>query len=75
MIEKDKEAINEAFGKPLLQWNLAEDNKTSVIFATYYDNGGYEQDDWEPIFDWLLGAYKKLSKIFKPYIEKIKSEA
>lgn len=75
MIEKDKDSINEAFGKPLLQWNIAEDNKTSVIFATNYERGGYEQDDWKPIFAWLLEAYKKLSKIFKPHIEKIKSEA
>lgn len=75
MIEKDKDSINEAFGKPLLQWNIAEDNKTSVIFATNYEKGGYEQDDWKPIFAWLLEAYRKLSKIFKPYIEKIKSEA
>lgn len=73
MIEKDKDTINEAYGKPL-QWNLAEDNKTSVIFITNYDNGGYEQTNWQPLFAWLLEAYKKLSKICKPYIEKIKSE-
>lgn len=71
MIEKDKDAINEAFGKPL-QWNLAEDNKTSVISITNYDNGGYEQTDWKSLFAWLLDSYKKLSKIFAPYIEKIK---
>ena len=69
MIEKHKEAINEAFGKPLLQWNLAEDNKTSVIMATNYDCGGYEQQNWEPLFAWLLETYKKLQGIFKPYIE------
>lgn len=74
MIEKDKEAINEAFSKPLLQWNLAEDNKTSVIMATNYDCGGYEQQDWEPLFAWLLETYKKLQGIFKPYIERIKKE-
>lgn len=74
MIEKDKEAINEAFGKPLLQWNLAEDNKTSVIMVTNYDCGGYEQQDWEPLFAWLLETYKKLQGIFKPYIERIKKE-
>lgn len=73
MIEKDKDAINEAYGKPL-QWNLAEDNKTSVIFITNYDNGGYEQMNWQPLFAWLLETYKKLSQIFKPFIEKIKSE-
>ena len=72
LIEKDKEAINEAFGKPALQWNLAEDNKTSVIMATNYEYGGYEQDEWEPIFAWILETYNKLQGIFKPYIEKIK---
>lgn len=73
MIEKDKDAISEVYGKPL-QWNLAEDNKTSVIFITNYDNGGYEQTNWQPLFAWLLETYKKLSQIFKPYIEKIKSD-
>ncbi len=72
LIEKDKEAINETFGKPALQWNLAEDNKTSVIMATNYEYGGYEQDKWEPIFTWILETYNKLQGIFKPYIEKIK---
>ena len=72
LIEKDKEAINEAFGKPALQWNLAEDNKTSVIMATNYEYGGYEQDEWKPIFAWILETYNKLQSIFKPYIEKIK---
>lgn len=74
LIEKDKEAINEAFGKPLLQWNLAEDNKTSTIAATNYDSGGYEQTDWQPLFAWLLETYKRLQPIFKPYIEKIKKQ-
>ena len=73
MIEKDKDAISEVYGKPL-QWNLAEDNKTSVIFITNYDNGGYEQTNWQPLFAWLLETYKKLSQIFKPYIDKIKSD-
>lgn len=72
MIEKDKDAINETFGKPLLQWNLAEDNKTSVIMSTNYDNGGYEQNNWQPIFKWLLDTYKLMSNIFKPYIDTIK---
>ena len=72
LIEKDKEAINEAFGKPALQWNLAEDNKTSVIMATNYEYGGYEQDEWKTIFAWILETYNKLQSIFKPYIEKIK---
>lgn len=74
MIEKDKDTINESFGNPL-QWNLAEENKTSVIFVTSYENGGYEQSDWKPIFKWLLDTYILLSKIFAPYIDKIKSEA
>lgn len=74
MIEKDKDAINEVLGMSL-QWNLAEENKTSVIFVTNYDYGGYEQTDWKPIFKWLLETYNLLSKILAPYIEKIKSEA
>ena len=72
MIEKDKDAINEAFDNITLQWNLAEDNKASVILASNYDNGGYEQANWQPIFAWLLNTYKSMSKIFSPYINKIK---
>lgn len=74
LIEKDKDAINDSFGKPLLQWNLAEDNKSSIIMATNYDSGGYEQDDWQPLFAWLLDTYKKMQSIFKPYIEEIKKQ-
>ena len=33
---------------------------------------GYEQEEWEPIFAWILETYHKLQGIFKPYIEKIK---
>lgn len=69
MIEKDKDTINESFGNPL-QWNLAEENKTSVIFVTSYENGGYEQSDWKPIFKWLLDTYILLSKILHPILIK-----
>ena len=74
LIEKNKEAINERFEQQL-QWQLAEDNKMSVIMLTNYDNGGYEQNDWLPIFKWLCDTYIQMSKVFAPYIEKIKSEA
>ena len=40
--------------------------------ATNYEYGGYEQDEWEPLFTWILETYNKLQGIFKPYIEKIK---
>lgn len=73
MIEKDKEVINKQFGRQL-QWNLAEDNKASVISATNYDNGGYEQADWQPLFAWMLETYKNFTNVFAPYIEKIKKE-
>lgn len=72
LIEEDRDAINDVFGKPLLQWNFAESNKSSVIMATNYDDGGYEQDDWQPIFAWLLETYKRMLKIFSPYIDKMK---
>ena len=42
--------------------------------ATNYDSGGYEQDDWQPLFAWLLDTYKKMQSIFKPYIEEIKKQ-
>ena len=74
LIEKNKDIINEQFGQQL-QWQLAEDNKMSVIMLTNYDNGGYEQNDWLPIFKWMCDTYVKMSKVFAPYIEKIKSGA
>lgn len=74
LIEKSKDVIDEQFNQPL-QWQLAEDNKASVIMLTNYDNGGYEQENWLPIFEWLCNTYIQMSKVFAPYIEKIKSEA
>ncbi len=42
---------------------------------TNYDNGGYEQENRLPIYEWPCNTYIQMSKVFAPYIEKIKSEA
>lgn len=71
--QQHKEAIEKAFGEPLV-WERMEDKKSSRI--SYYKTGlnYFNEDEWQEIIDFLILYANKMEVAVKPFITEVRNK-
>ena len=66
-----KEAIEQAFGAPLV-WQRLEEKRAARICYYIHGHGGLRnREGWDKLQDSMIDAMVRLEKAFKPHIEKL----
>ncbi|TXD49622.1 DUF4268 domain-containing protein [Polaribacter sp. IC073] len=68
---KDKNAIEDSFGEPLV-WKEFLEHKMSRIKFELQDVSLFEQNDWDKMNDFIINNLPKFEKAIKPSISKLK---
>lgn len=72
ILEKDKDRIDAAFGKPLLWINKAEKKRCKIEYVIK-DFGGYgNESQWGLLIETMISAATRLNDIIKPYYPELK---
>jgi len=70
-LHQHKDAIEQAFGSPLIWQELAE-NKMSRIKFEKLDVNVFDENDWPTMNDFFVLNLPKFEKALQPFVDKLK---